>query len=36
MASAELFDAVLYGHHPATAEQARSVLALDSELTVRR
>jgi Domain of unknown function (DUF4129) len=36
VASAELFDEVLYGHHPATAEQARSILVLDSELTVRR
>ena len=30
--AAELFDAVLYGGLPATAEQARDVLALDDEL----
>ena len=35
-ASANLFDAVLYGDRPATDEQARSVLALDDELTVKR
>ncbi len=29
---ARLFDLVLYGHRAATAEQARSVLALDDEL----
>lgn len=31
-----LFDAVLYGDRPASAAQARSVLALDDELVVRR
>lgn len=31
-----LFDAVLYGDRPATAEQAASVIALDDELLVRR
>ena len=31
-----LFDAVLYGDRPATAAQARAVLALDDELLVRR
>lgn len=31
-----LFDAVLYGDRPATAPQARAVLALDDELLVRR
>lgn len=31
-----LFDAVLYGDRPATADQARSVLTLDDELVVRR
>jgi hypothetical protein len=31
-----LFDAVLYGDRPATADQARDVLALDDELLVRR
>jgi hypothetical protein len=34
--SARLFDEVLYGHHPATREQAASVLALDDGLVVRR
>lgn len=31
-ASARLFDAVLYGDRPATADQARAVLGLDDEL----
>ncbi len=31
-----LFDAVLYGDRPASAVQARSVIALDDELLVRR
>jgi hypothetical protein len=35
-ASAQLFDAVLYGDRPATREQAVSVLGLDDELAVRR
>ena len=35
-ASALLFDSVLYGDRPATPEQARSVLALDDDLVVRR
>jgi hypothetical protein len=34
--SADLFDAVLYGDHPATREQAVDVLALDDELSGRR
>jgi hypothetical protein len=34
--SADLFDAVLYGDHPATREQALDVLALDDELSGRR
>lgn len=34
--SARLFDEVLYGDRPATHEQARSVLALDDDLLVRR
>lgn len=34
--SADLFDSVLYGDHPATREQASDVLALDDELTGRR
>jgi hypothetical protein len=34
--SARLFDEVLYGHRPATREQAVSVLALDDGLVVRR
>jgi hypothetical protein len=34
--SADLFDAVLYGDHPATREQAVDVLALDDELAGRR
>ncbi|UMG93439.1 DUF4129 domain-containing protein [Nocardioides sp. TF02-7] len=34
--SADLFDAVLYGHRPATREQALDVLALDDELAGRR
>lgn len=34
--SAVLFDAVLYGHHPATREQALDLLALDDELAGRR
>ncbi|KAA1419066.1 DUF4129 domain-containing protein [Nocardioides humilatus] len=34
--SADLFDAVLYGDHPATREQAIDVLALDDELSGRR
>lgn len=33
---ARLFDLVLYGDRPATEEQARLLLALDSELAVRR
>lgn len=33
--SADLFDAVLYGDHPATREQALEVLALDDELAGR-
>jgi len=31
-----LFDAVLYGDRPATADQAESVIALDDELVARR
>ena len=31
-----LFDAVLYGHRRASADQARGLLALDDELVVRR
>ncbi len=34
--SADLFDSVLYGDHPATREQAIDVLALDDELSGRR
>ncbi len=34
--AALLFDEVLYGHHPATAEQARSVLDLDDRMAVLR
>lgn len=34
-ASAQLFDAVLYGDRPATRDQAASVLALDDELGAR-
>lgn len=34
--SADLFDSVLYGDHPATREQAVDVLALDDELGGRR
>jgi hypothetical protein len=34
--NARLFDEVLYGHRPATREQAESVLALDDGLVVRR
>lgn len=34
--SADLFDAVLYGDHPASLEQALDVLALDDELAGRR
>lgn len=34
--SADLFDAVLYGDHPATREQAVDVLVLDDELSGRR
>jgi hypothetical protein len=34
--SADLFDSVLYGDHPATREQALDVLALDDELAGRR
>lgn len=34
--SADLFDSVLYGDHPATREQAAEVLALDDELSGRR
>lgn len=34
--SADLFDSVLYGDHPATREQALDVLALDDELSGRR
>ena len=34
--SADLFDSVLYGDHPATREQAVDVLALDDELAGRR
>ena len=34
--SADLFDAVLYGDHPATRDQALDVLALDDELAGRR
>jgi len=34
--SADLFDSVLYGDHPATREQALDVLALDDELVGRR
>ena len=34
--SADLFDSVLYGDHPATREQAADVLALDDELAGRR
>ena len=33
---ARLFDSVLYGHRPATRDQAGSVLALDDELVDRR
>ena len=33
---ARLFDSVLYGHRPATRDQAGSVLALDDELAGRR
>jgi hypothetical protein len=33
--TATLFDAVLYGERPASAEQASGVLALDDELAVR-
>lgn len=33
---ARLFDSVLYGHRPATRDQAGSVLALDDELADRR
>lgn len=32
----QLFDAVLYGDRPASAEQAAGVMALDDELLVRR
>jgi Domain of unknown function (DUF4129) len=35
-AAADLFDLVLYGDRPATAEQARSVLALDDDLVGAR
>lgn len=35
-AAADLFDEVLYGDHPATAEQAADVLALEHELAVSR
>jgi hypothetical protein len=35
-AGALLFDEVLYGDRPATREQARSLLALDDDLAVRR
>jgi len=34
--SARVFDEVLYGHRPATREQATAVLALDDGLVVRR
>jgi hypothetical protein len=34
--SADLFDSVLYGDHPATHEQAVAVLGLDDELRERR
>lgn len=34
--SADLFDSVLYGDHPATREQAVDMLALDDELAGRR
>jgi hypothetical protein len=34
--SARIFDEVLYGHRPATREQAAAVLALDDGLVVRR
>jgi Domain of unknown function (DUF4129) len=34
--SARVFDEVLYGHRPATREQAAAVLALDDSLPVRR
>lgn len=34
--AAELFNEVLYGHHPATREQAEGVLALEQELAVAR
>jgi len=34
--SADLFDSVLYGDHPASREQAVDVLALDDELSGRR
>jgi len=34
--SADLFDEVLYGDHPATRAQAADVLALDDELSGRR
>jgi hypothetical protein len=33
--TADLFDAVLYGDHPATREQAADVMALDDELAGR-
>jgi hypothetical protein len=36
VAGGRLFDAVLYGDRPATAEQATSVLALDDQLLARR
>ncbi|MBZ5734529.1 DUF4129 domain-containing protein [Nocardioides sp. TRM66260-LWL] len=34
-AATEVFEAVLYGHRSATAEQARAVLALDDRLAAR-
>lgn len=34
--AADVFDAVLYGDHPATREQALEVLALDDDLAGRR
>ncbi|WP_328528921.1 DUF4129 domain-containing protein [Nocardioides sp. NBC_00368] len=34
--AAELFNEVLYGHHPATREQAEGVLDLEQELAVAR
>jgi hypothetical protein len=34
--AAELFNEVLYGHHPATREQAEGVLTLEQELAVTR